>query len=101
MIYAAALIAIGVYPIQREYGSVSEFIRRQTSRFVPGTVLPKGDSLDKLRVKRPMPNGSSAQSARSRLAVPKDLNQKNNKPLDKLTQKDRGQLNSLIDGLAR
>lgn len=88
ILYGAALVALGMYPIQREYGSMSAFLKRQFA-----AVMPNG-SLEDLKVKRPLPTGAEKRklkAARARLIDPDDQ-----KEMDRLTQSDRLQLDNLL-----
>lgn len=64
IIYAAAIVAIGIYPIKQEYGSFEQFVKKELPSW-----LTK-EKLETLRVKRPEDPGVENRT-RARLRVPK------------------------------
>ena len=50
ILYAIAIVAIGSYPIQREYGSVYNYIKKKTSELLGG--IDEGDNSWKIEVPR-------------------------------------------------
>ncbi len=107
IIYAAALVLIGSYPIKREYGSVLEFLRKQ-SRSWAGDLRSQRSERARLNVTQ---SSKVLQSAQTREAAAKTaakeihsepsivLEKNSSKRMDNLTKQDRAQLNGLLNSL--
>ena len=91
IVYGAALVAIGLYPIRREYGSFSRFLKVQTGGLVSDV------NLEKLRVKRPMPSGAEQRELKSKREA--YARESKEQQLDRLTKDDKTQLESLLGKL--
>lgn len=94
MIYGAAIVAIGAYPIKQEYGSVEEFFKRE----MPGWFSK--ESLEKLRVQRPEET-EDKKTARARLETPRIVTEDKaaQEDLDTIEKNDRKQLSDLLNFL--
>lgn len=105
ILYALGLVAIGAQPIQKEYGSFTEFLR-QKSQAVAGQ-WRGSERRDEQKNSKPdqatlrtqtLPTESRKTPGVSREEGQSGASTKN-APADNLTEKDRKALNQLINGL--
>lgn len=93
ILYALGIVIIGAHPIQQEYGSVMAYIKKEYASFMQEHSVQKKS---RARLNHPQKsfNWFGAFSAKEdHPPVEK------HKDLDKLTSKDRNELNNLLDDL--
>lgn len=82
ILYAIAIVMIGLHPIRKQYGSFFNFIKRESRALVY-----RADTLVK--------EAKSAKNAEDRSLAGRKS--RKNQNLDRLTHKDRRQLDNLLD----
>lgn len=96
IIYAASLVAIGAYPIRREYGSVVNFLRKEAAELRQSSSVSKWAKFNWTRARLAEPKDSKivigGDNVPEKTTAPK-------KDLDKLTHSDRKQLDDLLSTL--
>ncbi len=95
--YALGIVAIGAYPIQRDYGGIVEFLRGESallaSELRNRRAGVEDNEVERIRIRSlNAPQGEVAPPSAAGRGAKGD-------ELDKLTTQDRAQLNKLIEGL--
>ena len=107
IVFAMATISLGLYSLRKEVKSVNRYLEKVSSNFSRShhswfSWLDEKDRPKVIQTSVPLVSSSSASAAASQQAnssTPKDPKKK--KDLDKLTTKDKAELDHLIDKLSK
>lgn len=96
IIFGAAIVLLGAYPLTREYGGVTNYLHskgRQLSSYL--------DQKDGATTRRGQLSSSLPPAQKSRVQDPKRNNKKSvdQKPMDELTVDDRKELDTLLQSV--
>lgn len=88
MMFGLGVVLVGLYPLSRQYGGVREFLKEKTSK-----VFSSYNQFEK-SVGRARLSDDSEKPRTEKKAI---VVEENRKPKDKITNKDREELDKLID----